>query len=230
MKSFFQQILIISLIFASSAFADPTISVNGVVFYKQERFKEGEISKPFYYIRHGQTNINKYGITDGNRDVPLNEEGVAQVEVAAQLLQGRNIKIIIASPAKRTKQTAEIIAKVLQVPVVYNEGLKEADWGIVVGEDLNKISENKRQWLSGVNVPGVESLLQFQTRIHVTIERIINQYDDVLIVGHSTFFANLTILLNEEYMKAKNAVPINFIPTTGNNKKQYLVTPILGKI
>jgi uncharacterized phosphatase len=185
---------------------------------EEVRFKRGEITKPFYYIRHGETHINKHGIVPENRDVPLNEEGIKQAEKAALTLRDQNIKIIVASPSLRTKQTAEIINKELNVPIVYNDALKEGDWGIGTGENIKNPSKNKEIWLSGREIPGVESLHSFQLRIHNTIKEIVNKYDDVLIVGHGRYFRNLVTILNNEPINAKNAVPYYFEPISEGDK------------
>jgi hypothetical protein len=54
---------------------------------------------------------------------------------------------------------------------------------------------------------------------------VVNKYDDVLIVGHGRYFRNLTILLNEESINGKNAVPYYFTPIQ-ISKKLYQITPV----
>lgn len=56
-------------------------NIDGITYYEDAKFKRGDITKPFYYIRHGQTDINKYGIAPENRDVSLNEKGILQAKV-----------------------------------------------------------------------------------------------------------------------------------------------------
>ena len=202
-------------------------NVNGIFYYEEAKFKQNEISKSFYYIRHGQTDVNKFGIVPENPDVPLNEEGILQAKAAAKLLRDKNIKIIVASPLIRAKQTAEIINKELNIPIIYHDGLKEADWGVVKGENIKEPSKNERIWKEGGEIAGVESLYSFQRRIHNTTKEIVNKYDNVLIVGHGRYFRYLTILLNEEPINARNAVPYYFMPIlecTGN--KLYQITSL----
>ena len=186
--------------------------VNGITIFKEAKFKRNEINKPFYYIRHGQTDANKYGATIS--DAPLNEEGKMQAEKAAEMLKGKNIKVILASPKLRTKQTAEIINKQLNVHIIYNDGLKEGGWKAAPGKTLNKQIDNKKIWGEGSDVVGVEeSLYSFQMRIHNTIKELVNKYDDVLIVSHGRYLRYLTTLLNEDpILKPKNAIPYYFTP------------------
>jgi predicted dienelactone hydrolase len=138
-------------------------NINGITYYEEAKFKRNEIAVPFYYVRHGQTDINKNGIVPENRDVPLNEKGILQAKEAAKLLRNKNIKIIVASPLIRAKQTAEIINKALNVPIIYYDGLKEGSWGIATGENIKQPSKNKEIWLKGGAVDGAESLYSFQT-------------------------------------------------------------------
>ena len=200
-------------------------NASGDSYYEEAKFKKGDIGKAFYYIRHGQTDVNKYKIAIENNDVPLNEEGMVQVKRASKLLLDKNIKIIVASPYVRTRQTAEIINKELNVPIIYHEGLKEPQRGILKGENINK-SKNKKNWSKGVSIPGVESLYQFEIRVHNTIKEIIGKYDNVLIVGHGVYFRYLTFLLNDDYIYIKNAAPFYFNPIS-ENEKLYKITPLM---
>lgn len=203
---------------------------NSTTYYEDAKFKSGEINKSFYYIRHGQTDINKYGIVPENRDVSLNEKGMAQAQEAALALRNKNIKIVVASPLLRAKQTAEIINKELNVPIIYNEGLKEGDWGIQTGENIKNPSKNKEIWLNGGDITNVESLYSFQMRIHNTIKEILNKYDDVLIIGHGRYFRYFTTLLNGKPMNGKNAVPYYFTPILNDQDKAlYQIIPLVGK-
>jgi len=194
------------------------------MYYEEAKFKKNEIAKSFYYIRHGQTNTSKYKIALGN--VSLNEEGILQANKAEKLLQDKNIKVIVSSPLIRTKQTAEIINKELNVPIIYHDGLKEGGWVTSDEENISK-SKNKKIWKKGGKIPGTESLYQFQMRIHNTVKEIVNKYDDVLIVGHGRYFYNLTILLNGQRTTAKNAIPMYLEPVSKNmGEELYKITTV----
>lgn len=226
MKKFLTILIFLISFKAIHAFAyisEIKTNINGDSYYEEAKFKKEEITKPFYFIRHGQTDVNKYGTVPENGDVPLNEEGIAQAKRAAELLRNKNIKIIISSPLIRAKQTAEIINKELNVTIIYHNGLKEANRGKLLKEntDLKKI------WAKGAKIPGAESLYELQMRVHHSIKELINKYDNALIVSHGVYFCNLTLLLNEECIYTKNAVPYHFSSLTANtNKKLYKITPL----
>ncbi len=77
-----------------------------------------------YFVRHGQSegNLNK---THQGNDVSMSEKGKEQVRLVAKRLKDKKIDVIYASPYLRAKQTAEIIAKGLYLPIQYNDQLKE---------------------------------------------------------------------------------------------------------
>lgn len=67
-------------------------------------------------MRHGETDANLgKRISDALEASPMNATGIAQVHTtgARMKTEGREFDIIIASPAERTKQTAQIIAEEL---------------------------------------------------------------------------------------------------------------------
>jgi broad specificity phosphatase PhoE len=144
---------------------------------------------------------------------------VTQVTKAAKLLKNKNIKIIVASPKLRTKQTAAIINKELNVPIIYFDGLIEAKRG-----------KNKKIWENGGEIAGAENLYLFQKRIHDTIKEIINKYDDVLIVGHGIYFRNFMLLLNDEDINPKNA-DVFYLEANQEigQAKLYKITKLLSK-
>jgi len=77
-----------------------------------------------YFIRHGQSEGNLNKIHQG-LDVPLSEKGKKQAVLVAKRLKNVNVDVIYASPYLRTKQTAEIIAKELNLPIEHWSQLKE---------------------------------------------------------------------------------------------------------
>lgn len=62
-----------------------------------------------YVIRHGSTALDDTNRSDGRLDLPLSDEGRAQVVAALDHLRRIPITCIYAAPQKRTKETAEIL-------------------------------------------------------------------------------------------------------------------------
>jgi len=68
-----------------------------------------------YFVRHGQTNLNKDRLIQGRLDEPLNKTGIKQAKETGQLLKSLNIdfKRIVSSPLSRALETAHYSAKKL---------------------------------------------------------------------------------------------------------------------
>ena len=86
-----------------------------------------------YVIRHGQTNWNKERKIQGHTDIELNEEGIKQAEKAYEDIRKLKIDMVICSPLKRTRKTAEIITKDRNCPIIYDESLIERGFGMLEG-------------------------------------------------------------------------------------------------
>lgn len=141
--------------------------------------------------RHGETDWNKAGKLAGSTDEPeLTDLGKEQSKTLAIKLATLNIEIIYCSKLKRAIQTARIIANQLKRPLVFTEGLNERSWGIYESTDSRKFFERlgkmdiKRRF--NYKPKGGESWRQFEKRLLVTIEKIVEQNESriVLIVTH----------------------------------------------
>ncbi len=86
-----------------------------------------------HLVRHGETAWNAEGRMQGSIDVPLNETGRAQAQVAADALAQRSIGAVIASDLSRARETAAAIAGRHGLEVVTDPALQERDFGVVEG-------------------------------------------------------------------------------------------------
>ena len=93
---------------------------------------------PFWYLRHGETDWNAQGLSQGNINIPLNATGLEQARSAALLLRDRGIKTIVASPLSRARVTAEIVGETLGLPVMIDPDLREVSWGVHEGQSLSE--------------------------------------------------------------------------------------------
>lgn len=89
--------------------------------------------------RHGQTEWNVLGKVQGRADIELNEKGIQQAEETGEALKNEKIDLIICSPLKRAKQTADIICKNRKIPIIYDEDVIERDFGEFEGINKKKI-------------------------------------------------------------------------------------------
>lgn len=88
----------------------------------------------FYFIRHGQTDWNKYKNTLCHQDdIPLNETGIEQVTNLRNLVEALPIRRLFSSPLARAKETAEIIVKNHStLKIQLHDGLGKIDPQILV--------------------------------------------------------------------------------------------------
>ena len=140
-----------------------------------------------YLIRHGEalgavldiigdTALSPLGILQAER---LRDRLVATGEIAADVL--------ISSTFKRAKQTAEIIAPALRLPILFDDEVQELRDGVAEGMHI----EEYRAKFGEVNfletpfsqrVPEGENWGQFVLRAATALDRIIREYEGKTIV------------------------------------------------
>lgn len=158
--------------------------------------------KKFYFIRHGETDFNKEKRYTGLIDIPLNKNGIQQVKQSLYLLDDKHISIIYSSPLKRALQTAYIISKYLNIPILIVDSFKERDFGILQGR--KKPNYKKKCFYRG------QRLYEYQ-RDTIRRYKKIND-DNFIIVAHSgTYKALNKYILNTNISKTvTNALPVCF--------------------
>ena len=97
--------------------------------------------KEFYFVRHGQTEWNAIRRMQGQWNSDLNDLGRQQADINGRFLAGLDIEHIVASPLDRTRQTAEIINKHLDVSLEFDDRIKEWDCGDWSGEMWDEVAE-----------------------------------------------------------------------------------------
>ena len=86
-----------------------------------------------YIVRHGKTDWNGLDKIQGVADVPLNDIGRAQANIAADRLARFNFEYIVSSNLSRATETANIIGNKLNLRVEYDARLREYDFGKLTG-------------------------------------------------------------------------------------------------
>lgn len=106
--------------------------------------------KEIYFVRHGQTEWNAIARMQGQWNSDLSELGREHAKTNASLLEGKGIERLYVSPLDRTRQTAEIINEVLQLPVEFDDRIMEwdcGDWsGYLYAEVQQKWAEEWAAW------------------------------------------------------------------------------------
>jgi 2,3-bisphosphoglycerate-dependent phosphoglycerate mutase len=161
----------------------------------------------FWFLRHGETDWNAQGLSQGAVDVPLNAIGEAQARRAAELLSGTNIASIVASPLARARRTAETAAAALGLPVAFDAELREVAFAGREGQPLAGWFED---WIAGtMTPPGAESFADLRARALRAVTRALAAPAPVLIVAHGAFFRALRAEMRlPADVRTPNAVPI----------------------
>lgn len=87
------------------------------------------------FLRHGRSQADDEGVHEGRYDSPLTEVGRAQAKGRARAFRARGFAfdLIISSPMRRARSTAEIIGQALNVPIAFDEDWMERDNGPLAG-------------------------------------------------------------------------------------------------
>ncbi|MFP5299015.1 MAG: histidine phosphatase family protein [Actinomycetota bacterium] len=134
----------------------------------------------FFFVRHGVTAHTGHRLS-GWMDIPLNEEGKAQAQAAADSLAGVRFKKICSSPVARCAETAEIVAAPHRKPVELLEDLGEVRYGDWTDRSLNQLKRLKA-WKdvqhkpSSFRFPNGETLRDVQKRGVDAIESLAAQH------------------------------------------------------
>jgi broad specificity phosphatase PhoE len=114
--------------------------------------------KTIYWVRHGESVHNATGLIAGSEiESELTALGKQQAKEAGTKLARNKIDIVLASPLKRTKQTAHIVARQIGYDtkaIVYNQLLIEREAGPYSGKSRQEFIEHIK---SKTLLPGSES-------------------------------------------------------------------------
>ncbi len=150
-------------------------------------------------VRHGvtpHTTGRRFSGGLGGDNPPLSEEGRAQVaEVAAWLDELKeSIDVVVASPVRRTRESAEIVAAGLGLPVEEEPAFAEMEFGEWDGLTFTEVAERDKArldaWFADMAAapPGGESFLAVQERVLRGLARLLETHAGrtVVLVSHVT--------------------------------------------
>jgi len=181
--------------------------------------------KEIYLIRHGETNWNKEGKSQGSEsDVSLNEAGIYQSQITGKYLKkyrlkDENFDCIYSSPMRRTRETATIISDILfyNNKIIYLKGLGKDKVGKLTGltksdplkvkfnlrlNELMPIDPIERYEVDIENIVsqemdiGIDSNIELKIKCKNVIDDIINSnYKKIIIVSHGSIIYRIISLL-----------------------------------
>ena len=137
--------------------------------------------------RHGQTNWNALKKVMGRCDEPLNDVGFKQAEETRSILFESDIDLIICSPLKRAKQTAEVINKDRNIPIIYDDRIIERDFGEFEGFEIKDFDfDGYWNYYQNNHYEMAENIQIFFKRVYDFLDDIISKFPgkNILIVAH----------------------------------------------
>ena len=152
------------------------------------------MTNTIYIVRHGQTEWNLLGKTQGHGNSDLTPKGIEQAELLADSMTKYPIDYIYSSDLGRAYQTAEIIGNKLNIEVERTEALREMNFGTWEGRIIKDIIEEDpelyKMWRNEphiAKIPQGETLSQIKERTDAFIKEINEKYDGkhIVLVTHS---------------------------------------------
>lgn len=140
------------------------------------------------FVRHGEAENSVSGTVSNELNTcPLTTKGKKQITELAKEIKSQNFELIIASPILRTKQSAEILAEKLGIPVEFDDRIKEVGFGELDKHTEIEIEDQraKNDWM--VKTPfGMESYVSLRQRTHAFMKDVLAKYAGkrILVVSH----------------------------------------------
>ena len=144
------------------------------------------LHKPFVFVRHGETPLNRDRLVGGRTEVPLTARGEQQAHDASALLLKRAWSIVAVSPQQRARRTAELALPGASLTQVAD--LRERDWGDLECRPLSEQTPYEE------TPPNGEAWLPFCMRVTDALNTLLAQYDTPLVVAHSGVFRVIRML------------------------------------
>ncbi|MGD0328801.1 MAG: class I tRNA ligase family protein [Minisyncoccia bacterium] len=150
----------------------------------------------YFVMRHGEAenNASKYFDSNGRTTNSLTEKGKNEATASAKQLAAKGITKIYSSPLLRTRETAEIVARVVGIPkekIIYDERLRELNVGDFDGKTaLEEFYAFRSTHNITIPIPGGESYLDAKRRFGSFLYEIENTQSNerVLIISHGVAF------------------------------------------
>jgi probable phosphoglycerate mutase len=163
--------------------------------------------KTVVLVRHGETASNSYKIT-GKPDDPLSAQGLIESSLIAERLSDSSVEIIISSPYRRTRQTAEVIATATNQKMIFStlfvesrnpteiEGLSMSDPDVLSVRTTIKDHWGEWNW----HYSNEENYWDLLDRSQLSLEFLASRPENnIIVVTHGAFMRMLiqTALLQE---------------------------------
>lgn len=183
-----------------------------------------------YLIRHGQSAGNAEGRFGGHGPTPLSTLGHDQADKTARYLAKEGIDVIYSSDLTRAVQTAEPLAKLLDIPIHQSTAFRERHVGVLQGLTFDESKErfpNDYYALINRNVNHVitdgESYRHLLRRITAELRNILRNHNRqrIAIFSHTGAICFLTLHLMGAIHRGTRTTPWLITSNCGINRFEF---------
>jgi len=151
-------------------------------------------------MRHGETAWNRSQRLQGHRDIPLSDAGRNQAVDAAPSVVALRPEVVVASDLGRARETADVVAAVVDLPVAVDPRLRETSMGKWEGLTRDEVvAEWEPEWnawrttSAHASPPGGESRWQVAQRAAAVVDELDDdRASRALLVSHGGTIVGLT--------------------------------------
>ncbi len=157
-----------------------------------------------FLVRHGQSDGNAEGRFGGHSPTPLSALGEQQAELTARALAKQKIHAIYSSDLYRAIQTAEPLAKILDLPIIATAAFRERKVGVLEGLTFDESkAAHPKDYYALVNrnihhvITGGESYRQLLKRAAPELHEVLRAHhgENIVIFSHTGAICFLTLYL-----------------------------------
>lgn len=166
--------------------------------------KERKFALKLYIIRHGETDMNRNAVLQGQTDSALNSSGIRLAVLTGRAMQGIHFDACISSPLKRARETAELVLKESgngEISIREDSRIQEISFGVREGSRLETEGMDWNFWhhpLQFQGFEGGESMTEVLGRTGAFLKELVSR-DDGRTYLISTHGCALRAMLNPLY-------------------------------
>lgn len=158
-----------------------------------------------YIARHGETEYNRLGLFMGQKDIELNEKGIAQAHKLGEKAEGLVIDFILSSSLIRAIQTAKIVKSHIKKEIKIDSRLIERNVGVLEGLTMEELKEFQKEYNNNMEkvynevIPKGETSAEVQKRVFEAINDLKKNYSNgaVLVITHSFIIKMINKYFNQ---------------------------------
>lgn len=141
------------------------------------------VSDRIYLVRHGQTEWNRLGLTQGHTDICLDADGESQGVALGSRFRDVHLDWVVSSDLQRSAQTARFV----RPEVDLDSDLRERGFGEWEGRPYDQVRSYLKFGTADVvkqHAPSAESFDELWTRIGKAHQRLLGRHGTGLVVTH----------------------------------------------